>query len=103
MRAKLNHLVLVRRAAIQFLRGFEHHARRMMRLRNEQGRLFYSFCLEDVVPGDHLLRGIAAILNLSWVHGELASYYAKIGRPSIDPDAHHRLCVWHSLGTAAVP
>src|SRR5262249_18357657 len=30
MRAKLNHLVLVRRAAIQFLRGFEHHARRMI-------------------------------------------------------------------------
>ena len=30
MRAKLNHLVLVRRAAIQFLRGFERHARGMI-------------------------------------------------------------------------
>ena len=45
----------------------------MGRLKNEQGRLFYSFCLEDVVPGDHLVRGIAAIIDLSWVHAELAS------------------------------
>ena len=26
-----------------------------------------------------------ALLDLSWVHGELAPYYPKIGRPSIDP------------------
>ena len=38
-----------------------------------------------VVPDDHLVRAIAAILDLSWVHTELASYYPKIGRPSIDP------------------
>ena len=30
MRAKLNHLVLMGRAAIQSLRGFERHARRMI-------------------------------------------------------------------------
>ena len=30
MKARLNHLVLVRRATIQFLRGFEHLARRMI-------------------------------------------------------------------------
>jgi transposase len=55
------------------------------RLKNDQGRLFYSFCLEDVVPDDHLVRGISAVLDLSWVHAELAPYYPKIGRPSIDP------------------
>ena len=38
-----------------------------------------------VVPDDHLVRAIAAVLDLSWVHTELASYYPKIGRPSIDP------------------
>jgi hypothetical protein len=26
----------------------------------------------------------AAVLDLSWVHAELAPYYSKIGRPSID-------------------
>jgi hypothetical protein len=33
-----------------------------------------------VVPDDHLARAIAAVLDLSWVHAELASYYPKIGR-----------------------
>jgi transposase len=32
-----------------------------------------------------LAREIAAALDLSWVHKELAPYYPKIGRPSIDP------------------
>jgi transposase len=57
----------------------------MGRLKNDQGQLFYSFRLEEVVPDDHLVRGIAAVLDLSWVHAELAPYYPKIGRPSIDP------------------
>jgi hypothetical protein len=57
----------------------------MGRLNHDQGQLFYSFCLEEVVPDDHLVREIAAALDLSWVHAELAPYYAKIGRPSIDP------------------
>jgi len=57
----------------------------MGRLKHDQGQLFYSFCLEEVVPDDHLARGIATVLDLSWVHAELAPYYPKIGRPSIDP------------------
>ena len=57
----------------------------MGRQRNDQGQLFYSFCLEDVVPDDHQVREIAAVLDLSWVHAELAPYYPSIGRPSIDP------------------
>jgi len=43
----------------------------MGRLDQEQGQLFYSFCLDEVVPDDHLARQIAAVLNLSWVHAEL--------------------------------
>ena len=35
--------------------------------------------------GDHLVREIAAVLDLSWVRAELASYYSPLGRPSIDP------------------
>src|SRR6202140_5810131 len=65
----------------------------MGRLRNDQGQLFYSFCLEEVVPDDHLVRGIAAVLDLSWVHAELAPFYPKIGRPSIDPVLMIRMLV----------
>jgi hypothetical protein len=36
---------------------------------------------------------IAAVLDLSWVHAELASYYPKIGRPSIDPILMIRMLV----------
>jgi transposase len=57
----------------------------MGRLKGDQSQLFYEFHLDDVVPDDHLVRDISAILDLSWVHAELAPYYPKIGRPSIDP------------------
>ena len=55
------------------------------RLNRDKEQLFYSFCLDEVVPDDHLVRAVAAVLDLSWVHAELASYYPKIGRPSVDP------------------
>ncbi len=57
----------------------------MGRHNRDQEQLFYSFCLDEAVPDDHLVRAIAAVLDLSWVYAELASYYPKIGRPSIDP------------------
>jgi transposase len=57
----------------------------MGRLKHDQGQLFYSFCLEEAVPGDHRVREISAVLDLSWVHAELAPYYSNLGRPSIDP------------------
>jgi len=57
----------------------------MGRLNRDQEQSFYSFCLDEAVPDDHLVRAIAVVLDLSWVHAELASYYPRIGRPSIDP------------------
>ena len=57
----------------------------MGRLERDQGQLFYSFSLDEAVPGDHRVREIAAVLDLSWVHAGLAPYYPSIGRPSIDP------------------
>src|SRR6202049_4674680 len=57
----------------------------MGRLNRDQGQLFYSFRLEEVVPDDHLVRDIAGILDLDWVRAELAPHYSPIGRPSIDP------------------
>jgi transposase len=57
----------------------------MGRHNRDQEQFFYSFCLDEAVPDDHLVRAIAAVLDLSWVYAELANYYPKIGRPSIDP------------------
>ena len=57
----------------------------MGRLKHEQEQFFYEFQLDEVVPDDHLVRGIAGVLDLSWVHAELAPYYSPLGRPSIDP------------------
>ena len=57
----------------------------MGQLNHEQEQFFYSFRLDEVVPEDHTVREIAAVLDLSWARSELAPYYPKIGRPSIDP------------------
>ena len=57
----------------------------MGRRDQDQGQLFYAFDLDAAVPDDHLVREIAAVLDLSWVHNELAPHYSSIGRPSIDP------------------
>src|SRR6478736_5707168 len=58
----------------------------MMGRREEgQGQFFYSFDLDKMVPPDHLVRQIDGLLDLSWVHKELAPYYSHTGRPSIDP------------------
>src|ERR1700747_3164741 len=65
----------------------------MGRLNHDQGEFFYSFCLDEAVPDDHPVRAIAAVLDLSWVHSELAAFYPKIGRPSIDPVLMVRMLV----------
>src|SRR5689334_21854251 len=57
----------------------------MGRLNHDQEQFFYSFRLDEAVPNDHPVREVAAVLDLSWVHSELAPYYPRIGRPSIDP------------------
>jgi transposase len=64
-----------------------HRRERLMMGRREgrQGQFFYSFNLDQVVPSDHLVRQIDGVLDLAWVHRELAPYYSHTGRPSIDP------------------
>jgi transposase len=61
--------------------------------KSEQGQLFYAFDLDAVVPGDHLVRRIAAVLDLSWLRKELAPHYSHTGRPSIDPELMIRMLV----------
>jgi transposase len=56
----------------------------MGRRSQDQRHLFHEFHLDEAVPDDHL-RKVDAVLDLSWVHAELAPHYSRIGRPSIDP------------------
>ena len=58
-----------------------------------QDRLFYEFDLEDMVPGDHLLRRIDAVLELSWLRSEMAPYYSHTGCPSVDPELLIRMLI----------
>ena len=61
--------------------------------KSDQGQFFYEFNLDDVVPPDHLVRKIDAMLDLGWVHKELAPYYSHTGRPSIDPELMIRMLI----------
>jgi transposase len=65
----------------------------MGRQENGQGQFFYSFDLDEVVPSDHLVQQIDGLLDLSWVHNELAPYYSHTGRPSIDPALMIRMLI----------
>ena len=65
----------------------------MGRLNHDQGEFFYSFRLGEAVPGDHPIRQIASVLDLSWVHSELAPFYPNLGRPSIDPELMIRMLI----------
>ena len=44
----------------------------MGRFDHGQEQFFYSFRLDEVVPDDHLVGEIAAVLDLTWVYSELA-------------------------------
>jgi len=52
-------------------------------LSSGQGRLFYSFNLEDHTPTNHFLRSIYSCLDLSDFRNYLADFYSPIGRPSM--------------------
>jgi transposase len=65
----------------------------MGRLNHDQEQLFYSFRLEEAVSHDHPIRKIAAVVDLSWVHSELAPFYPKMDRPSIDPELMIRMLI----------
>ena len=65
----------------------------MGRQRRGQEQLFYEFSLDEIVPAEHLVRRIDAVLDTSWVHRELAPYYSTLGRPSIDPELMIRMLI----------
>ncbi len=48
--------------------------------------------LRDLIPDDHILKRVDEVLELDWLHQEVAeSYCQNNGRPSIDPEAALRL------------
>jgi transposase len=82
--AKLSLRLLLNRDSVD--QDCDSRERPMMGRRERgQGQFFYAFDLDKVVPADHLVRQIDGVLDLDWVHKELAPYYSHTGRPSIDP------------------
>jgi transposase len=62
--------------------------------RRARGQLEFFVCgsLRDLIPDDHLLARIDGVLDLSWLHDEVAEVYALgVGRPAIEPEAAVRL------------
>ena len=57
-----------------------------------QEDLFVASPLRDLVPEDHILKRVDAILDLSWLHAAVRDCYCQDnGRPSIDPESALRL------------
>ena len=79
--AKLSLRLLLNRDSVD--QDCDSRERPMMMGRRErgQGQFFYAFDLDKVVPADHLVRQIDGVLDLDWVHKELAPYYSHTGRP----------------------
>jgi transposase len=48
-------------------------------------KLFYHFSLEERVPQDHLLRRVAAVVDVSFVRRLTARFHSHTGQPSSDP------------------
>lgn len=67
----------------------------MGRQDRDQGRLFYEFNLDDVIPRGHLLRRMNVFVTaaLDDLHQQLGAHYSDIGRPSVDPDLMIRMLI----------
>jgi transposase len=57
----------------------------MMGQRRFEQKLYYQLSLDALVPPDHLLRRIAAIVDFSFVRALCRPYYSHTGQPSVDP------------------
>ena len=65
----------------------------MGRRYRDQGKLFYEFKLDDMVPKDHLLRRMDVFVGamLYDLHEQMKPFYSDIGRPSVDPELMIRM------------
>jgi transposase len=65
----------------------------MGRLDTDQEQFFYEYRLDDLVPSDHLVRKLDAVLDLGDLRAELTPFYSHTGRPSIDPELMLRMLI----------
>jgi len=65
----------------------------MGRLESDQRRFFYDFCLDDHVPGNHLLRRIDGHFDFTELRRQLKPFYSRTGRPSVDPELMIRMLI----------
>jgi len=67
----------------------------MGRRERDQGKLFYEFNLDDMIPASHLLRRINVMTTvvLGDLHAQLKPFYSDIGRPSVDPELMIRMLI----------
>jgi len=57
-----------------------------------QRTLFVVGCLEDLIPGEHILKRVDAVLDLRWLAEEVRACYCEDnGRPSVPPESALRL------------
>lgn len=62
------------------------------RKERDQQELFLTGTLRQLLPDDHVLVRVDRILDLDWLHREVADLYCQDnGRPGIDPEAAVRL------------
>lgn len=62
--------------------------------RRARGQLEFFVCgsLRDLIPDDHVLARVDHVLDLGWLHDEVAEVYASgVGRPAVEPEAAVRL------------
>ena len=53
------------------------------------------FCLEDLVPAEHLVRKIENAIDFSFIYEEVKDLYDEVGKPSIDPISLVTIYVWY--------
>ena len=59
--------------------------------RGRSTEMAHAFFVEDLIPRDHILRRIDAVLDTAWVREEVAGCYGTTGRPSWDPEVIVRM------------
>jgi len=76
----------------------------MGRLNHDQRQLFYSFCLDEVLPDDHLVRAIASVLDPQGTGSLLFHDRPSFDRSGAhDPDAGYWLRICDPLGASIMP
>jgi transposase len=57
----------------------------MMGLKSVEPKLYLNFSLDAVVPANHVVRRLAAALDLEFVRALVRKHYSHTGQPSVDP------------------